>query len=519
MATSRLFEQIVQQNRSVVAEEFFERTSPLVFEKEDSKSRIEVRCLAASDVSQYHKVGTQGQTSNSTTQNTSLDPPTDTSLPNAIDVIDEPPHREAPQRLQWLQVIDVDLRKLRPFIQACRGRFHGFHADHCRLPIQTSEYFALSLQSVLGQFLTTNSYLLQRNSYSRLKITKPMFQILVEECAIFAKFGEYVIDFRWRIKDYEISPPPIRFMLYRNTGYECSYGVRYVEFTNRVNKPPWSLRQFCVYHKYIPGSDKAVSMMIGKEDQPRCFITVNLEDYQRLNDIEDRIADVNLSLDSTLDTLKAFMEMHISHIANNEEEEERDVSAAPKFAKVDNLLFVLKEKQREVAALISSLLERQSGYNIDLQMKALHNLEREACDENAITRQLAEKSSRDSTSVRILTIITLIYLPCHRRLGEYSTIAYPVISSSLSQSFYSTQFVDQTEHPGGGHSLEYTENAWLFFAVTIPLTLFTIVVWYTWSNFRTMSELFASTKTMGPLSFPERVKMMSLLSKRRELPR
>lgn len=45
-------------------------------------------------------------------------------------------------------------------------------------------------------------------------------------------------------------------------------------------------------------------------------------------------------------------------------------------------------------------------------MSALQNLEKEAYEENTMMRQLAEKSSRDSTSVRILTIITLIYLPC-----------------------------------------------------------------------------------------------------------
>jgi Mg2+ and Co2+ transporter CorA len=45
-------------------------------------------------------------------------------------------------------------------------------------------------------------------------------------------------------------------------------------------------------------------------------------------------------------------------------------------------------------------------------MFALQSLEREAQSENATMRQLAEKGNRDATSVRILTIITLIYLPC-----------------------------------------------------------------------------------------------------------
>jgi Mg2+ and Co2+ transporter CorA len=61
---------------------------------------------------------------------------------------------------------------------------------------------------------------------------------------------------------------------------------------------------------------------------------------------------------------------------------------------------------------ISSLLERQTGHNLDRQMSALNSLEQEAKDENQIMQKLAVKSSQDSDSIRILTIITLIYLPC-----------------------------------------------------------------------------------------------------------
>jgi hypothetical protein len=68
--------------------------------------------------------------------------------------------------------------------------------------------------------------------------------------------------------------------------------------------------------------------------------------------------------------------------------------------------------QRELRAQISSLLERMNGYSPEQQMLALQNLEREAQEENAIMHELARKGRRDSASVRILTIITLIYLPC-----------------------------------------------------------------------------------------------------------
>jgi hypothetical protein len=53
-----------------------------------------------------------------------------------------------------------------------------------------------------------------------------------------------------------------------------------------------------------------------------------------------------------------------------------------------------------------------NGYSLEQQMLALQNLEREAQEENAIMHELAQKGHRDSASVRILTITTLIYLPC-----------------------------------------------------------------------------------------------------------
>lgn len=33
---------------------------------------------------------------------------------------------------------------------------------------------------------------------------------------------------------------------------ECAYILRYIEFTNRHGKWPWSLRQYAVYHKFRP---------------------------------------------------------------------------------------------------------------------------------------------------------------------------------------------------------------------------------------------------------------------------
>lgn len=88
--------------------------------------------------------------------------------------------------------------------------------------------------------------------------------------------------------------------------------------------------------------------MIGKEDDPEAFVTVELDDYQQLKNIEDNISDVELCLDSTLDTLETFVDMHKSHfIAYGESDPHSDPAARPP-AKLDTILYALKEKQREV---------------------------------------------------------------------------------------------------------------------------------------------------------------------------
>lgn len=111
------------------------------------------------------------------------------------------------------------------------------------------------------------------------------------------------------------------------------------------------------------------------------------------------------------------------------------------------------------------MLEKQSGHNIDQQIQALQKLEKQGQDENSIMRDLAEKNARDSSSMRILTIITMVYLPC-----------------TIVSNFYSTQFVSQVESASGHTTLEYAQNAWLFFAISIPLTVFTLSIWFLWVN-------------------------------------
>ncbi|KAF2656767.1 hypothetical protein K491DRAFT_596212 [Lophiostoma macrostomum CBS 122681] len=243
--------------------------------------------------------------------------------------------------------------------------------------------------------------------------------------------------------------------------------------------------------------------MIGEEEDEDNFVFIEVEDHQVLKQIEDQTADLIMCLDSTMDSVSTFMDMYEHFQVHYDNGSPINGSPMKSAYGSDAILFALKEKKRWISeyrkkaqvllskvqntrTLISSLLERQSGRNTNQQISALHSLEKQGQDENSTMRQLAEKNSRDSSSMRILTIITMIYLPC--------TI-----------NFYSTQFVNQKETATGKTTLVYTQNAWIFFAISVPLTLLTICIWWSWVNsenivhvFRKRSSLPKSSRTGIP---------------------
>lgn len=84
---------------------------------------------------------------------------------------------------------------------------------------------------------------------------------------------------------------------------------------------------------------------IGKEGGSQGFVTIDVKDYQNLKGVEDKLCDVILCLDSTLDTLETFVETEQrlrSHA------HETKLSPATKDKDFNTMLHTLKEKQREV---------------------------------------------------------------------------------------------------------------------------------------------------------------------------
>ncbi|KAF6234581.1 hypothetical protein HO173_007207 [Letharia columbiana] len=136
-----------------------------------------------------------------------------------------------------------------------------------------------------------------------------------------------------------------------------------------------------------------------------------------------------------------------------------------------NKVKILHKKVQGTANLLSSLLDHGNG-------SSLKQLAEEARKENIAMRQLTEKSTKDAAAVKVLTIITLIYLP-----------------ATVVSNFFSTQFVSQEQHEGGSNRTVVSSNAWLFAAISIPLTLGTLAVWWVWVQYQTQKSRWPKRNT------------------------
>ncbi len=128
----------------------------------------------------------------------------------------------------------------------------------------------------------------QRHSYSRLLITRDLFETLMSTLKVLPRFREFVLLFGAKQDESEMAPPSLRYRtltlhntkrrLRCHTGFgkkycsivcqsllieaECAYGLRYAELNHRDVKRPWSIRQTAVYHQYITDDKSSTWIMI-----------------------------------------------------------------------------------------------------------------------------------------------------------------------------------------------------------------------------------------------------------------
>lgn len=144
--------------------------------------------------------------------------------------------------------------------------------------------------------------------------------------------------------------------------------------------------------------------------------SVDFEARQVLNDMENELVDALSVLDSTEDTIDALRENHeryciSSYQHSNMYELGANVPLNNALRQMKTEVAVNRKKIKALSAklkgaikLLSSLLDLENGIS-------LTRLTQEAAEESGNMRRLTEKSTQDAATVKMLTVITIVYLP------------------------------------------------------------------------------------------------------------
>ena len=128
------------------------------------------------------------------------------------------------------------------------------------------------------------SFIRQRHSYSRLLVTRELFEKMMSVFHVLPRFREFVLLFGAKHGENETGPPPLRFrrlVAAKDENYldfgiasapvvlsktdeclDCAYGLRYVELKHRESETPWSVRQMAIYHKFRSKCKSSTWIMI-----------------------------------------------------------------------------------------------------------------------------------------------------------------------------------------------------------------------------------------------------------------
>lgn len=118
----------------------------------------------------------------------------------------------------------------------------------------------------------------------------------------------------------------------------------------------------------------------------------------------------------------------------------------------------LRMELQSITNLVASFLDLSSGF-------ALQDLAKESGKENEQMRLLTQKSSQDAAAVKVLTILTLIYLP-----------------ATVVSNFFSTSFVKAASGDSG--HIVISSDWWILVAASVPLTILTLYIWYVWMRIK-----------------------------------
>jgi hypothetical protein len=231
METSSYFERTLFYDRSPAAEEYYLRSAECIFEKDPGHSKIEVRVQSSIDASYY---GKRQDVRFLDLEKKAGDPNSFKVSPKRTDLLDTKSGstRDGPQPVSkskvaytviaddaydsesdyaWSLSSRASSTALSTGLDHHQGSLPPTYPGPPRLTIIDLEPGSLRNFTKQTKHEFRVFYIRQRNSYSRLQITKELFEELLRYCQVFPRFNEYVIGFGARNSETEVGPLPLTF--------------------------------------------------------------------------------------------------------------------------------------------------------------------------------------------------------------------------------------------------------------------------------------------------------------------
>lgn len=196
---------------------------------------------------------------------------------------------------------------------------------------------------------------------------------------------------------------------------------------------------------------------------------------QALMILDGKLQNAAIAIKSTMENVRAHLDCHRlvrEGVSEDKEQAGRFIVSGfmEQLKELDTLILrvdALRARLQGITSLVSSFLELNNGF-------ALQSLAKDSGRENEEMRKLSErmhalteKGTQDAAAIKVLTILTLIYLP-----------------ATVVSNFFSTSFVNSQTSPGMTNHVVVSSDWWIFVAASVPLTLFTLYTWWVWTRIK-----------------------------------
>ncbi|KAJ5249086.1 hypothetical protein N7468_000537 [Penicillium chermesinum] len=190
--------------------------------------------------------------------------------------------------------------------------------------------------------------------------------------------------------------------------------------------------------------------------------------YERLHEIARHAIHVSESIDVTVRNLQEIVSQHQMYTSQWNMHPDRFVPPslreAPENREMQKSLIIYRSLNRRLQFFLSHI--ESIGHRAKANEKRLQNEIQLAFNlisqrDTAATVQIGEAAQRDSATMKTLSFITLIFLPP------------TFISTIFGMQFFN---YDSTE------GFVLTSDFWIYWAIAIPITMLTGLVWLFWSK-------------------------------------